>query len=78
MPRSESALEKELIDKFNEFKTKGSTDKVAKASVFKTLKKQYEALQNWKDRKEEIVAKEAFDKLFKDLKLPSLLLRAVP
>ena len=77
MPRSEEFLEKELVNKFSEFKMKGETDAVAKASVLKTLKKKYEALQKWRNTKAEIVMKEAAVKLLSDLKIPSLIVRSV-
>ena len=77
MPRSEEVLEKELVHKFGEFKIKGETDEVAKTSVFKTLKKKHEALQKWRNTKAEIVMKEAAEKVVRDLKIPSVVVRSV-
>ena len=60
--------EKELVDKFNEFKMKGETDAVAKTSVLKTLKKKNEALDDWRETKAEILLKAAAEKILRDTK----------
>ena len=77
MPRSDEVLAKNLVDKFKEFKVKGETDEGTKTKVFKTLKKQHEALQKWRDEKAEIVMKEAIEELLRHLKIPSLVVRKV-
>ena len=73
----EDDMVKEMKEQFDRFKEKGATDKEATDNLFKTKKKEYEALQSWKDTKAEIATKEAFEKLFENLGIPSLLVRTV-
>ena len=54
---TEDDLEKEIDDQFRKLKAEGFSDKDAETEVFKTKKKQYEALQSWKDTNAEITTK---------------------
>ena len=73
----EDDMEEEVKEEFDRFKVGGDSDKEARSNLFKTKKKEYEALEDWRDTEAEIKMKEALKGLFENIGIPSLLVRSV-